>query len=141
MKAIRNSISKFDKSNFRKSFFSEIKIKCTYNYLKDNSKVEVCANEGDSLLEVAHKFNINIEGACDSSLACSTCHIILKNDLFEKIKKPDEEELDLLDLVFSSKVTSRLGCQVKVSKEFEGTEISIPATTVNLDSNKSAKKD
>lgn len=54
------------------------------------------------------------------SLACSTCHVILPEDLYEKMPEPEEEEEDLLDLAFGLTSTSRLGCQVKIDKSFEG---------------------
>ena len=100
--------------------------------MADNSIKEVEANLGDHLLETAHKNDIDIEGACDASLACSTCHIILEEKIYESIPKPKEEEDDLLDLAFGLTHTSRLGCQVFVTKEFSDTIISIPAATRNL---------
>ena len=119
----------------KRGFCDKKRIYFTFKYLKDNSIVKVSAIEGESVLKVAHNHNINIEGACDSSLSCSTCHVILKDDIFNKINKPKEDELDLLDLVFCARDTSRLGCQVLVNKDFEETEIQIPETTVNLESN------
>jgi ferredoxin len=135
MRKLLNSINFLQK----RAFCEKKKINFTYKYLKDNSIVKVSAIEGESLLKVAHNHNINIEGACDSSLSCSTCHLILNKEIFNKLSKPTEDELDLLDLVFCSRETSRLGCQVKVNSDFEGTEIQIPETTVNLESNKDKK--
>jgi len=48
----------------------------TKDKILDN-KVEVLAREGETLLEVAHNNGIELEGACEASLACSTCHVIL----------------------------------------------------------------
>lgn len=39
-----------------------------------------------------------LEGACEGTLACSTCHCIFEQELFDKLEPPDEEELDMLDL-------------------------------------------
>ena len=135
MKSIIKSFNFFQKTNF----CEKIRINFTFKYLKDNSFVKISANEGESLLKVAHNHDINIEGACDSSLSCSTCHVIIKKELFETLKKPNEDELDLIDLVFCSKDTSRLGCQVLVNRDFEGTEIHIPETVVNLETKKDKK--
>jgi ferredoxin len=107
-------------------------VKFQYKYLSDNKIVNVVAEEGQSLLQVAHANDIDIEGACDSSLSCSTCHIILDEKLFKNLQKPVEEEEDLLDLAFGLTPTSRLGCQIKVTPEFEGTTICIPSITKNL---------
>ena len=108
------------------------KIKLKFKYLADNSIKEVEANLGDHLLETAHKNDIDIEGACDASLACSTCHIILEEKIYESIPKPKEEEDDLLDLAFGLTHTSRLGCQVKATKEMEGMIIRLPSSTRNF---------
>ena len=68
------------------------------------------AREGESLLEVAHNNDIDLEGACESSLACSTCHVILQSHIYDSLEYPEEEEEDLLDLAYGLTHTSRLGC-------------------------------
>lgn len=78
--------------------------------LQEVSRVEVLAREGESLLEVAHNNGIELEGACESSLACSTCHVILNEEIYEALEEPCEEEEDLLDLAYGLTHTSRLGC-------------------------------
>jgi ferredoxin len=122
---ISNNLGKVVLKNFSK-------IKFQYKYLSNNKIIKVEAEEGKSLLEVAHANDIDIEGACDSSLSCSTCHIILDDKIFKALPKPVEEEEDLLDLAFGLTPTSRLGCQIKVTTEFEGTTICIPSITKNL---------
>lgn len=81
---------------------------------------------GLSLLEVAHQNNIDIEGACEGSLACSTCHVIIEPEWFDVLPdaKPDEE--DMLDLAFGLTKTSRLGCQIIVSEELDGLTVRLP---------------
>jgi ferredoxin len=100
--------------------------------LKDDSVVEVNAEVGDSILEVAHKFKQDLEGACDQSLACSTCHVIFEESVFKKLGDACEEEDDLLDLAFELTPTSRLGCQIKVSELLAGTTVRIPSATRNM---------
>lgn len=80
-----------------------------------------------SILEIAHDNNINLEGACESSLACSTCHIIIKDKkFFNKIPEASEDELDMLDLAYDLSETSRLGCQIQISSDINDIEIIIP---------------
>ena len=81
----------------------------TYSKNKEN-QIEVLAHEGDSLLDVAHYNGIDLEGACESSLACSTCHVILEEEIYESLEEVVEEEEDLLDLAYGLTHTSRLGC-------------------------------
>eukprot|EP00965_Chrysotila_dentata_P236116 6201140-Pleurochrysis_carterae.AAC.6 len=71
-------------------------------------------------------------GACDGSLACSTCHVILEKAVFDALPPPVEEELDMLDLAFDLTETSRLGCQIKVSKELAGMRATLPTGSNNM---------
>lgn len=78
--------------------------------LKDGSLKPVEAKIGDTLLTIAHKNDIDVEGACDSQLACSTCHLILEEYVYENLEEPDIKEEDLLDMAYGLTPTSRLGC-------------------------------
>jgi ferredoxin len=81
---------------------------------------------------VAHKNRIDLEGACEGSLACSTCHVILDKKLYDKLGEPSDREYDLLDQAFGLTSTSRLGCQLKVDKGLENSIIKIPSATRNI---------
>lgn len=98
----------------------------------DGSETEVDAANGLSVLEVAHKNDIDLEGACEGSLACSTCHVIVEEAWFDKLDEPTEEEEDMLDLAFGLQQTSRLGCQIIVSDELDGLKVSVPSETRNI---------
>ena len=84
------------------------------------------AQEGLSLLEVAHQNNIDIEGACGGCLACSTCHIIIDKEWYDKLEEPEETEKDMLDLAFGLTETSRLACQIIITKELDGLKAYLP---------------
>jgi len=88
--------------------------------------IPVTAEEGKSLLEVAHENDIELEGACGGELACSTCHVVFSPELFAKLPEKKEEEDDMLDLAWGLTDTSRLGCQIKVSPLLENAVITIP---------------
>ncbi|MDE0540109.1 MAG: 2Fe-2S iron-sulfur cluster-binding protein [Rhodospirillales bacterium] len=93
---------------------------------------EVEAEIGDTLLTVAHKNDIDIEGACEGVLACSTCHLIVDPDWYGKLMPADDDEDDMLDLAFGLTQTSRLGCQIEVTDELDGLVVSLPAETRNM---------
>ena len=77
--------------------------------------------DGDNLLDIAQANDLEMEGACGGSCACSTCHVIVQDDEFyDKIEEPSDDENDMLDLAFGLTETSRLGCQVQMSKELDG---------------------
>lgn len=100
---------------------------------KDESETEVEVEEGLSLLEIAHINDIDLEGACEGSLACSTCHLIVENpEDFDKLDPATDEEEDMLDLAFGLTETSRLGCQIIMSKELDGIKVRLPASTRNV---------
>ena len=93
---------------------------------------EVEAPVGLSVLEVAHKHGVDIEGACEGSLACSTCHVIVDSAWFGRLAKPTEDEEDMLDLAFGLTETSRLGCQIVMTDALDGLVVKLPAATRNM---------
>ncbi|RSH85725.1 hypothetical protein EHS25_003866 [Saitozyma podzolica] len=107
-------------------------IKVTYRDSKGNDIKTVEGNEGDDLLILAHEYDIDLEGACDRSVACSTCHVIIDPKHYDMLPEPDDEENDMLDLAFGLEDTSRLGCQVKLTKELDGMVATLPAATRNM---------
>ena len=100
---------------------------------KDGTNTVVKATVGQSMLEVAHKNDIELEGACEGSLACSTCHVIIDDQaVYDSLPEPDDDENDMLDLAFGLTETSRLGCQVIAAKELDGMVLSLPRATRNF---------
>ncbi len=67
-------------------------------------------------------------------MACSTCHVIVEPSYFDKLEEPTDEENDMLDLAFGLEETSRLGCQVILSKELDGITVRLPSATSRLPS-------
>jgi len=100
--------------------------------LKDGEEKVVDAPVGLSVLEVAHDNEIDLEGACEGSLACSTCHVVIDESFFDKLPEASEDEEDMLDLAFGLTRTSRLGCQIKITEELEGLKVRLPAATRNM---------
>ena len=98
----------------------------------DGKEKIVEAEHGLSLLEVAHNNGIDLEGACEGSLACSTCHIVVEKSFFDTLPEPTEEEEDMLDLAFGLTHTSRLGCQIIVDEKLDGMKVKIPSGTRNM---------
>ena len=100
--------------------------------VRNGERVEIDAPEGLSLLEIARKHDIDIEGACEGSLACSTCHVIVDAEDFERLEDPNEDEEDMLDLAFGLTRTSRLGCQIILTEELDGLTVTLPLETRNM---------
>jgi ferredoxin-2, mitochondrial len=90
-------------------------------------------SDGSNLLDIAQENDLEVEGACGGSCACSTCHVIITDqDMYDRIPEPSDDENDMLDLAFGLTETSRLGCQVQITKELDGLTIKLPQATRNL---------
>lgn len=100
--------------------------------LTDGSEKVVDAPNGISLLEVAHKNDISLEGACEGSLACSTCHVIVDEAFYDGLPPATDDEEDMLDLAFGLTHTSRLGCQIMMNDSLDGLKVKLPAATRNM---------
>ncbi len=105
--------------------------KMTFVEANGNHKL-VDAPDGLSVLEIAHRNMIDLEGACEGSMACSTCHIVVDEAWYPKLKAACEEEEDMLDLAFGLKRTSRLGCQIIMGEELDGLVVHVPSEHHNM---------
>jgi 2Fe-2S ferredoxin len=99
---------------------------------RDGTRREVDAPLGLSVLDIAHRHDIDIEGACEGSLACSTCHVIVDPEWAGKLDPASEDEEDMLDLAFGLTRTSRLGCQIVMTEKLDGLTVALPKATRNL---------
>ena len=97
----------------------------------NGTRHEIESPAGYSLLEIAHKHDIDIEGACEGSLACSTCHVIVDPEWYNRLEKPTEDEEDMLDLAYGLTKTSRLGCQIVLTDALDGLVVKLPSATRN----------
>lgn len=93
---------------------------------------EVEAPLGMTLLEVTRHYGIELEGACEGSLACSTCHVVIDPEWYDRLSPPQPDEDDMLDLAFGLTRTSRLGCQITMTEDLDGLTVSIPEQTRHL---------
>jgi 2Fe-2S ferredoxin len=98
---------------------------------RNGTRKEVDAPLGLSVLEIAHKHGVDIEGACEGSLACSTCHVVVDPSWYAKLADATEDEEDMLDLAFDLQETSRLGCQIIMTDKLDGLVVKLPAGTRN----------
>ena len=93
---------------------------------------EADVQPGERLLDVAQAHDVALEGACEGSMACSTCHVILQGRDFGQFKPPSEEEEDMLDFAYGVTSTSRLSCQLWLPDTVESLDVSVPANSRNL---------
>lgn len=82
---------------------------------RDGNVKKVAGKVGDNAMYLAHRYKIDIEGACEASCACSTCHVFVKDEFLNKLPDASDEENDMLDQAPCLKLNSRLG---KIRFEF-----------------------
>ncbi|XP_072941249.1 adrenodoxin-like protein 2, mitochondrial [Epargyreus clarus] len=104
------------------------KIKVSF-VLYDGRRLEADAKVGDTLLDVVVNNDLDIDGygACEGTVTCSTCHVVLKKEDFDRLpEEASDEERDMLDLAYGLTDTSRLGCQITLTKDMDGLEVVVP---------------
>mmetsp|Transcript_14255 Transcript_14255/g.38227 ORF Transcript_14255/g.38227 Transcript_14255/m.38227 type:complete len:207 (-) Transcript_14255:442-1062(-) len=126
------SIAATDHTSFSNGEQGDEKTFCVTFVLRDGSRQSVRAKSGENVMELAHANEIDLEGACEGSLACSTCHVYVDPEHFEKLPPPCEDENDMLDLAFALKKNSRLGCQIKIEKTVDGITVTLPPAIRSL---------
>jgi ferredoxin, 2Fe-2S len=98
---------------------------------RDGTPREVEAKAGQSILDIAHQYGIDIEGACEGAMACSTCHVIVEPGWYDRLPEPSEDEEDMLDFASNLAETSRLGCQIEVTDALDGLVVRLPREVRN----------
>ena len=95
-------------------------------------RVAAEAPEGARLLDVAQGCGMPLEGTCEGQMACSTCHVIVDPDWFDRLPPAVEDEEDMLDLAAQVTRTSRLSCQIVLTPELDGLEVRIPGESRDM---------
>ncbi|PWA31976.1 hypothetical protein CCH79_00018829, partial [Gambusia affinis] len=136
--------------------------KVTVHFInRDGEKITVKASPGDSLLDVVINEDLDfdgfgrktppmniddvtasrrrdegagvwVSGACEGTLACSTCHLIFDEEMYKKLGPVTDEEMDMLDLAYGLTDTSRLGCQICLTKSLEGMVARVPESVADI---------
>ena len=93
----------------------------------DGKKNTVEVPIGLTVMEGALQNNIQgIDADCGGSMACATCHVYVPENWFNKLEKLQDAEQDMLDMAYEPKKNSRLSCQIIVSDQLDGLEVTTP---------------
>ncbi len=98
----------------------------------EGETIEAEGEAGESLLRAAQRAGMRLEGTCEGQMACSTCHVIVAADWFERLGEASEEEEDMLDLAAGVRRTSRLSCQITLEDGLDGLEVEIPPESYDM---------
>ena len=100
--------------------------KVIYKDFEGNSKT-INVENGLSVMEGAVQNDIpGIDADCGGAMACATCHVYVKDEWFNKIPKAEDAEVDMIDMAYEPKKNSRLSCQIILSDELDGLEVTTP---------------
>ena len=100
--------------------------KITFKDHQGNSKT-IDVDNGLSVMEGAIQKEIpGIDADCGGSMACATCHVYVSDEWINKISKPEDAEIDMIDMAYKQKKNSRLSCQIIVSDDLDGLEVTTP---------------
>ncbi|XP_034366109.1 ferredoxin-2, mitochondrial-like [Arvicanthis niloticus] len=99
---------------------------------RSGKRIPVRGRVGDNVLYLAQRHRVDLEGACEASLACSTCHVYVSEAHLNLLPPPEEREDDMLDMAPLLQENSRLGCQIVLTPELEGVQFTLPKITRNF---------
>ena len=107
-------------------------MRVTFIHADGKGRTEAEAVPGDVLLDVAQAHLMPLEGTCEGQMACSTCHVIVAREDFDRLSPASEEEEDMLDLAAGARRTSRLSCQIVLTETLDGLTVHIPGESRNM---------
>jgi len=107
-------------------------IKVRFVSADGRTTIEALAHPGDTLLSVAQANGLPLEGTCEGAMACSTCHVIVDPAFAEKLPRASAEEDDLLDFAEDVAPTSRLSCQITLTRALDGLTVRLPRAHRNV---------
>ena len=92
----------------------------------EGARIEALGQDGQRLLELGQNAGLPLEGTCEGQMACSTCHVIVASEWFDRLEPAVEDEEDMLDLAAGVTRTSRLSCQIVLTAALDGLEVRVP---------------
>ena len=100
--------------------------KITYKTQDDKTYI-IDVQNGLTVMEGAIQNDIpGIDADCGGGMSCATCHVYVNEEWFEKIKKKEEGEEDMLDVAYEPNKFSRLSCQIMITDDLEGLIVKMP---------------
>jgi ferredoxin-2, mitochondrial len=107
-------------------------VRVTFIHADGENRTEAEAEVGTRLLELAQTNLLPLEGTCEGQMACSTCHVIVSKEYFDRLPRASEMEEDMLDLAAGARRTSRLACQILLDDSLDGLTVHIPGESRNM---------
>ena len=94
-------------------------------FKSNNEEFNVSGNEGETLLECALRNNVPLIGGCGGAGICGSCNVNIDPLYINKIPEPEGNEQDIIEYLPMYKQTTRLACQIVITKEMDGMTVNI----------------
>ena len=93
----------------------------------DGSRRVVDAPLGITLMEAAVQNGVQgILALCGGACACGTCHVYVDAAWLPRLGAREEMEEAMLECAWEPRDNSRLSCQIHVTADLEGLEVTVP---------------
>ena len=92
---------------------------------REGGKHELSFQEGDTLMEVLTSEDLGIRAECGGCCACATCHVYVASPWLERLPAQSDDEEAMLDEAFEVEPGSRLSCQIPLTAELDGMEVTV----------------
>jgi ferredoxin, 2Fe-2S len=81
--------------------------------------------EGWSVMEILRDAGLPVAAECGGACACATCHVYVTGDWYERLGKPSDAEVDMLDMALAVEPNSRLSCQITCTEAIDGITVTV----------------
>ncbi len=93
----------------------------------DGDRREIDVPVGVTLMEAARQQGVpGIVAQCGGACACATCHVYVAPAWTAKLEPPEEMEEGMLESAWEPSATSRLSCQIHLTRKLDGLEVTVP---------------
>ncbi len=89
---------------------------------------EVDAVAGWRVMEIIRDHGFPIKAECGGACSCATCHVYVDEKWLDKVDPKSDEEEYMLDEAYDLRENSRLSCQIIMSPELDGLELTLGAS-------------
>ncbi len=91
----------------------------------DGTLKELEAEPGWRVMEILRDWGEPIKAECGGACACATCHVYIAPEWKNRLQRPTEDEIHMLDDAPGVTDFSRLSCQLIMSEALNGLTVSL----------------
>jgi ferredoxin, 2Fe-2S len=93
---------------------------------REGKRHDLDVQEGLTLMEPLRDLPDGVEALCGGMCSCSTCHVFVAGEWFDRLPARKDDELELLEgTEYFRPEQSRLACQVRLTAELTGITVTV----------------